>query len=802
MQVQKRSGAMEPVSFDKILLAVQRNAGGLDRVDVAMIAKRAIDGMFDGISTRALDELCARACADLVIQEPEYSVLGGRILCDIISEDVKVNLRGGGRVLLGHSMLDNSLDVGIKRGLVSENIYAANGDPETMGAFQDFLREVDASAEPALEVFGAYTVMERYLLKDPVTRVLIETPKQWLARVALGISDNIEHARRHWRLMMDLKTLPSTPTLFNSGTTRAQMSSCFLMDSPEDSLDGIGKTIWDGARLGKFAGGIAGSITGVRSLGSLIRGTNGQSNGIMPWLKIDDAAVGAVNQGGKRLGAKAWYLETWHADIFDFLSSRDQDGDMNRRTFNLNQANWVPDEFMRRVDADEEWSLFDPNVTPDLKDLWGEAFDQRYRQYEAEGKAAKVVRARALFEKMMKMLAETGNGWMCWKDRSNALCNQTYTGSVVHSSNLCTEIIEVTKTDKWVAVCNLASMVASKYVGAFRLLADGRGSYLDSETFGADVEFTVRQLDCVIDRNYYTIPETKNSNLHWRPVGLGLMGLTDAFHELGLVYGSPETHALNEEMFERMYYHALRASCDLAREKGPCPAWEETRTRQEGKLHHELWGAQPKYVEEGKWLQLKLDIARWGLRNSLLIAVAPTATIALIAGVSECTEPMQQLAIRRETMSGDFIQISKYAVREMQKLGLWTEENITTFKLDNGSIQNIPGVPQDIKDRFKTAFEIKQRTIIDMAVGRAPWIDQSQSLNLFNAAPTIGVLSSMYMAAWKAGLKTTYYLRRRPPTEIAKTVSAKTRVPSVAELTADEPIKACAIDDPSCESCQ
>jgi ribonucleoside-diphosphate reductase alpha chain len=544
--------------------------------------------------------------------------------------------------------------------------------------------------------------------------------------------------------------------------------------------------------LSKFSGGIGIAYSRVRSQGSLIRGTNGHSNGIVPWLKTLDSSVAAVNQGGKRKGAACVYLETWHADIEDFLELRDNTGDDARRTHNLNLANWIPDIFMRRVQEDGMWSLFDPKVVPHFVDTYGEEFEKAYVEAEKAGLYKTQLKARDLYARMMRTLAQTGNGWMTFKDASNTKCNQTATPeSVVHLSNLCTEIIEVTSKDE-TAVCNLGSINVGRYV------ADGA---VDFAKLHANVRLAVRQLDRVIDLNYYAIESTSRSNSRWRNVGLGVMGLQDVFFQLRLAFDSPEARKISAKIQEEIYFAALDASAELAVEKGAHASFPETRAAK-GELQFDLWGIVPE--DTARWDALKEKITQTGLRNSLMIAIAPTATIASIAGCYECIEPQVSNLFKRETLSGDFVQVNKYLVEELKKAGLWTEHIRTQIKLAEGSIQSIEEIPADLREIYRTVWEIPMRSLIDMAADRGAFIDQSQSLNLFMESPNIGKLSSMYMYAWQKGLKTTYYLRSRPATKIAQ-VSATETTKAEPDVRAysDQEALVCSLENPeACEACQ
>ncbi|MDB6084940.1 MAG: ribonucleoside-diphosphate reductase subunit alpha, partial [Gammaproteobacteria bacterium] len=646
---------------------------------------------------------------------------------------------------------------------------------------------IEAERTQRFEYFGIRTLYDRYLLKHPTKRYVLETPAYFWMRVAVALSTSVHEAIEQYRLFSSLDYLPSSPTLFNAGTLHEQLSSCFLLDSPPDSLEGVYDKYKDIALLSKFSGGIGVAWHRVRSEGSLIRSTNGLSNGIVPWLKTLDSSVAAVNQGGKRKGAACVYLETWHADIEAFLELRDNTGDDARRTHHLNVANWVPDLFMKRVEADEVWSLFDPKDVSELPDLWGEAFEQAYVQAEARGLARKTLPARELYARMMRTLAQTGNGWMTFKDKANRACNQTaQSRAVVHLSNLCTEIIEVT-THAESAVCNLGSINLARHLGEHGF---------DFDKLAATVELAVRQLDRVIDLNFYPIASARASNMRWRPVGLGLMGLQDVFFKLRLPFDGDAARSLSCRISEEVYFHALRTSAELAREGGAHPSFAETRAAV-GDLQFDAWGVAPTNAD--RWRELKAQIRAHGLRNSLLIAIAPTATIASIAGCYECIEPQLSNLFKRETLSGDFLQVNAYLARELKLLGLWTSEIRDAIKLADGSVQRLDALPEELKSIYRTAWELPMKSLIEMAAARGAFIDQSQSLNLFIANPNIGQLSSMYMYAWKQGLKTTYYLRSRPATNISKTT---VREPQ-AEGDRDVAALACSLENPAaCEACQ
>ncbi|MBV9215013.1 MAG: ribonucleoside-diphosphate reductase subunit alpha [Acidobacteria bacterium] len=798
MQVRKRNGSLEPVDINKIVKAISRCVTGLANVDVMRIATKTISGLYDGATTQELDKLSIQTAASLIFEEPEYSRVAARLLNQYIEKEVRNQEI--------HSF-SQSITFGHKVGLVNDRVL------EFVMANARKLNDAIAPERNELfEFFGLRTLYDRYLLKNPTTRDVIEAPQFFWMRVACGLAESPYEAVDLYNLFSSLEYVPSTPTLFNSGTQHEQLSSCFLLDSPQDSLDSIYRKYSDVAMLSKFSGGIGIAYHRVRSRGSLIKGTNGHSNGIVPWLKTLDSSVSAVNQGGKRKGACCVYLETWHADIEDFLELRDNTGDEARRTHNLNLANWIPDLFMKRVQADGPWSLFDPKVVPHFPDLYGEEFETAYIKAEEDGLFMRQIPARDLYAKMMRTMAQTGNGWMTFKDASNRKSNQTARPeNVVHLSKLCTEIIEVTSEGE-TAVCNLGSINAARYVrrnedthvrneGEARTNADAE---FDFEKLRKNVRLAVRQLDRVIDLNYYAIESTSQSNNRWRNIGLGLMGLQDVFFQMRLPFDSEEAREISAKIQEEIYYAALDASSDLAVERGAHPAFIETRAAQ-GDLQFDMWGVTPEDMP--RWDALREKIKQTGLRNSLMIAIAPTATIASIAGCYECIEPQVSNLFKRETLSGDFVQVNKYLVQELKAVGLWTDEIRNKIKLAEGSVQDIDEFSPELKAIYRTAWEIPMRSLIDMMADRGAFIDQSASLNLFMESPSIGKLSSMYMYAWQKGLKTTYYLRSRPATKIAQ-VSAEYKAAEVAEampkkVYTDEEALVCSLENPeACEACQ
>ncbi len=788
MHVRKRNGGLEPVDVNKIVRAVQRSSYGLTHVDAIRVASKTIGGLYDGATTRELDAISIDTAASLIAEEPQYSRLAARLLLATIVKEVSaLNL---------HSF-SQAVAYGHQEGVVSR---------ATAEFVQTHARKlnhaIDDTYSDRFEYFGLRTVYDRYLLRDPISRGIIETPQHFFLRVACGLAESPHEAIEFYRLIASLDYMPSSPTLFNSGTKHAQMSSCYLHDSPLDSLESIYDTYKNVAMLSKFSGGIGLAFHRVRSEGSLIRATNGLSNGIVPWLRTLDSSVAAVNQGGKRKGACCVYLEPWHADIESFLELRENTGDGARRTYNLNLANWIPDLFMQRVEADDVWSLFDPKDVPQLPDLFGDAFAEAYEKAEGDKLYLRQIKARDLYARMMRSLAETGNGWMTFKDATNLKCNQTgKPGNVVHLSNLCTEITEVTSATQ-TAVCNLGSINLARYITTD---ADGRSAF-DFEKLGSTVRVAVPMLDRVIDINYYPIAQAASSNAQWRPIGLGLMGLQDVFFQLHLPFDSAEAIALSTKIQEEIYFHALSASVELAEKHGVHPTFADTRLA-DGRFQFDLWNVQP--ADAARWDALRERVKQVGVRNSLVIAIAPTATIASIVGCYECIEPQISNLFKRETLSGEFLQVNRYLIEELQACGLWTEEMRMRLKLSEGSVQNIDGLPSDLKLLYRTVWEIPMRSLIDMAAARNAYIDQSQSLNLFAESPNIGRLSSMYMYAWKKGLKTTYYLRSRPATKIAKTTvaNASAHVGAAASnalsAVAAEAAVSCSLENPeSCEACQ
>ncbi|MEI6805558.1 MAG: ribonucleoside-diphosphate reductase subunit alpha [Myxococcaceae bacterium] len=769
MYVIKRDGSREEVKIEKILTAVNRACRGIDNVESIEIAKRTISGLHDGSTTQELDRLSIANAVMLMAEEPNYSKVAARMLSESILKEV-------GR----DSAFRDYLKVAVESGMVADRVLGLVS--ENINAIEYAIHH---ERDDLFEYFGLKTLADRYLLRHPKTRQIIERPQWMLMRVSLGLANSVEEAISFYDLISQFYYLPATPTLFNSGTRHPQMSSCYLLTVREDSLDGIYKAITDSAMLSKFSGGIGLDWTPVRSSGSLIKTTNGMSNGIIPFLKVFDSSVHAVNQGGRRKGAAAIYLEPWHGDIEAFLDLRNNTGAEERRTHNLNLAFWIPDLFMRRVEKGEDWSLFSPNAAPKLLTTFGEEFDSWYERYEQEGKATKKIPARDLYARMTQTLAETGNGWFCFKDKANLRSAQTGTsGQIVRSSNLCTEILEVTSATE-TAVCNLGSINLSRYV-------EPKGFNFDR--LRASVDLAVTFLDRVVDINFYPTSEAKASNHKWRPIGLGIMGLQDAFFKMRLPFTSPEARALSNRISEEVYYQALKSSMKLAKTHGSFEGFAQSRYAQ-GQLQVQLAKAAGQEMPELRydWDAMAKEVQQTGLRNSLLIAIAPTATIASIVGSFESIEPQISNFFKRETLSGEFLQVNRYLIEDLKQRGLWNDSMRSKIISADGSIQNIEEIPVELRMLYKTVWEVPQKDLIDMAVARSTFICQSQSLNLFMENPSLAKLSSMYMYAWKQGVKTTYYLRSRAKTSIQKTTIQME----------DKEALACSLENPeTCEACQ
>ncbi|XP_022086330.1 ribonucleoside-diphosphate reductase large subunit-like [Acanthaster planci] len=743
MYVIKRDGRKEKVMFDKITsrickLNYQLNA---DFVDPTQITMKVISGVYPGVTTVELDTLAAETAATMTTKHPDYAILAARIAVSNLHKETKK--------VFSDVMTDlyNYINPKNKKHspLISKETYKIimeNKDKLNSAIIYD--RDYD------YQYFGFKTLERSYLLK--LDGKIAERPQHMLMRVAVGIhEEDIDAAIETYELLSEKWFTHASPTLFNAGTCRPQLSSCFLLTMSDDSIEGIYDTLKQCALISKTAGGIGVNVHKIRATGSYIAGTNGQSNGLLPMLRVYNNTARYVDQGGnKRPGAFAVYLEPWHADIFDFLDCKKNHGKEEQRARDLFYALWIPDLFMRRIENDQDWCLMCPNESPGLSECWGKEFDKLYEQYESEGRYRKKIRAQYLWQAIIQAQTETGTPYMLYKDACNGKSNQQNLGTI-KCSNLCTEIIEYSSPDE-VAVCNLASIALPMYV-------------LPNRTFNfkklAEVtQVVTRNLNKIIDINYYPVKEAERSNRRHRPIGIGVQGLADAFIKMRFPFESPEAQKLNIQIFETIYYAALRASCDLAKEQGPYETYEGSPASK-GILQYDMWGVTP--TDLHNWAALKADIAQYGLRNSLLIAPMPTASTAQILGNNESIEPYTSNIYTRRVLSGEFQIVNQHLLKDLTESGLWNDEMKNLLIAHNGSIQNIPGIPQDIKDLYKTVWEISQKNILKMAADRGAFIDQSQSLNVHIAAPNFGKLTSMHFHAWKLGLKTgMYYLRTRP----------------------------------------
>ncbi len=750
MFVIKRDGTSESVKFDKITARIQKLSYGLDpsHVDSILVAKKVIDGVYDGVTTSELDNLAAETAAGLTSRHPDYALLASRIA---VSNLHKNTIKSFSKTI---EQLYNYIDpkTGLRASLIAEDVYQI---------VQNNAQLLDSSIiydrDFGYDYFGFKTLERSYLLK--MHGKVAERPQHMLMRVAVGIHKNeIESAVATYNMMSERWFTHATPTLFNAGTPKPHMSSCFLLQMKDDSIDGIYDTLKQCARISQSAGGIGLSIHNVRATGSYIKGTNGTSNGIIPMLKVFNETARYVDQGGgKRKGSIAVYLEPWHADIYDFLDIRKNHGKEEMRARDLFTALWIPDLFMKRVEAEGDWSLMCPNECPGLSDCHSEAFETLYTKYESEGKFRKQIKARELWAAIIEAQIETGNPYMLFKDAANSKSNQQNLGTI-KSSNLCTEIIEYTSADE-VAVCNLASIALPRFVD------EKTGTFDHNKLFEITYAAT-RNLNKIIDRNYYPIPEARNSNMRHRPIGLGVQGLADAFILMRYPFESDEAKRLNSEVFETIYFAALTASKDLAKLDGAYESYEGSPISK-GIFQQDMWGVTPS--PRWEWDILREEIKQYGVRNSLLLAPMPTASTSQILGNNECFEPYTSNIYTRRVLSGEFVVVNKHLLRDLVKLGIWNENLKNKIISTNGSVQDIPEIPQNIKELYKTVWEIKQRTIIDMAADRGAYIDQSQSLNLFIQDANFAKMSSAHFYSWKKGLKTgMYYLRTKAAADAIK----------------------------------
>ena len=750
MYVVKRDGHKEPVMFDKITDRIKKLCYGLnDLVDSVKVAMRVIEGLYDGVTTSELDNLAAETAASMTIAHPDYAQLAARIAVSNLHKNTKKSF--------SETMADMYHYVnprtGQKSPLLSDEVFEViQANAAVLDSLIIYNRDFN------YDYFGFKTLERSYLLK--INGKIVERPQHMLMRVSIGIHLNdIEAVKETYELMSKKFFTHATPTLFNAGTPKPQMSSCFLLTMKDDSIDGIYDTLKQTARISQSAGGIGLAIHNVRATGSYIRGTNGTSNGIVPMLRVFNDTARYVDQGGgKRKGSFAIYLETWHADIFEFLDLKKNTGKEEMRARDLFFAMWTSDLFMKRVQEDTTWTLMCPNECPGLSDVYGDEFETLYISYEAAGKGRKTIRARELWEKILESQIETGTPYMLYKDAANRKSNQKNLGTI-RSSNLCTEILEYTAPDE-VAVCNLASISLPMFVE--------NGEF--NHQFLYDVTKRVtRNLNRVIDRNYYPVIEAENSNMRHRPIGLGVQGLADAFILLRLPFTSDEAKKLNQEIFETLYFAAVTASMELAKEEGPYSTFKGSPIS-EGEFQYNLWGLQDSDLSgRWDWASLRKEVVEHGVRNSLLVAPMPTASTSQILGNNEAFEPYTSNIYTRRVLSGEFIVVNKHLLEDLVNLGLWNDTLKQEIMRHNGSVQNIEGIPEDIKELYKTVWEMSMKDIIDMSRQRGYFIDQSQSLNLFMEGATYSKLTSMHFYAWQSGLKTgMYYLRTKSAVDAIK----------------------------------
>ncbi len=770
MYVVKRDGHKEPMMFDKITARVKKLCYGLNElVDPVKVAMRVIEGLYDGVTTSELDNLAAEIAATMTIAHPDYAKLAARISVS--------NLHKNTKKVFSEVVKDLYTYVNPRTGkdapLISDEVYEV-----IMANKEQLDSTIIYNRDFSYDYFGFKTLERSYLLK--LNGKIAERPQHMLMRVSIGIHlGDLDAAIETYELMSKKFFTHATPTLFNSGTPKPQMSSCFLLTMKEDSIDGIYDTLKQTAKISQSAGGIGLSIHDVRATGSYISGTNGTSNGIVPMLRVFNDTARYVDQGGgKRKGSFAIYMEPWHADIFDFLDLRKNHGKEEMRARDLFYAMWVPDLFMKRVQEDAEWTLMCPNECPGMADVHSEAFEEKYIQYEKEGRGRKTIKARELWEKILESQIETGTPYMLYKDAANRKSNQQNLGTI-RSSNLCTEIMEYTSPDE-VAVCNLASIAIPMFVK--------NGEFDHKELFRVTKRVT-KNLNTVIDRNYYPVKEAENSNFRHRPIGLGIQGLADAFIMLRMPFTSDEAKKLNQEIFETLYFAAVTASMELAQEQGTYESYKGSPISK-GEFQHNLWGIKDEELSgRWDWAKLRKQVLENGVRNSLLVAPMPTASTSQILGNNEAFEPYTSNIYTRRVLSGEFIVVNKHLLEDLVKLGLWSDDLKDAIMRANGSVQNIDIIPQDLKDLYKTVWEMSMKDIIDMSRQRGYFIDQSQSLNLFMEGATMSKLTSMHFYAWKSGLKTgMYYLRTKSAVDAIKFTLKK----EVKEVTQPKQVAAAA----------
>ena len=802
MYVLKRDGRQESVKFDKITARIQKLCYGLDpvHVDSVSVAMKVIQGIFPGVTTIQLDNLAAETAASMTTKHPDYALLASRIAISNLHKITKKSFSETMRDL--YNYVDTK--TGAKAPLVADDVFQIiQENSEILDSTIIYDRDF------GYDYFGFKTLEKSYLLK--IDGNVAERPQHMLMRVAVGIhKHDIDQAIKTYELMSERWFTHATPTLFNAGTPKPQMSSCFLLTMRDDSIDGIYDTLKQCAKISQSAGGIGLSIHNVRATGSYIRGTNGTSNGIVPMLRVFNDTARYVDQGGgKRKGSFAIYLEPWHADIFDFLNLKKNHGKEEVRARDLFYALWISDLFMKRVEEEGDWSLFCPNEAPGLAECWGEEFEALYERYEAEGRQRKTIKARELWAAILEAQIETGTPYMLYKDACNSKSNQQNLGTI-KSSNLCTEILEYTDENE-VAVCNLASIALPRFI------QDGKFDH--QKLFEVTYQITLN-LNKIIDHNFYPVPEAERSNLRHRPIGIGIQGLADAFILLRFPFESEEAQALNREVFETIYYASMTASKDLAKVDGAYESYAGSPVSK-GIFQFDMWDVKP--TNRWEWDVLKEEVAKYGVRNSLLLAPMPTASTSQVLGNNECFEPYTSNIYLRRVLSGEFPIVNKHLLRDLVDLGVWNENLKNKIIAANGSIQGIVEIPDNIKELYKTVWEIRQRTIIDMAADRGAYICQSQSLNIFMESPNMAKLTSMHFYAWKKGLKTgMYYLRTKAAADAIKFTVQTQAEPAMTPITSSQPeIKqlelqtvgmveasqgmseiSCSLDNPeACEAC-
>jgi ribonucleoside-diphosphate reductase alpha chain len=779
MFVIKRDGHKEPVMFDKITARIKKLCYSLNPlVDPVRVSMRVIEGLYDGVTTSELDNLAAEVSATMTTSHPDYATLAARISVSNLHKNTKKSFSETMADLYNYVNPRTEK----KAPLLSDEVYKViKKNAEKLDSTIIYNRDFN------YDYFGFKTLERSYLLR--LNGVVVERPQHMLMRVSVGIHyDDLDSAIETYNLMSKKFFTHATPTLFNSGTPKPQLSSCFLLAMQEDSIDGIYDTLKQTAKISQSAGGIGLSIHNVRSTGSYISGTNGTSNGIVPMLRVFNDTARYVDQGGgKRKGSFAIYIEPWHSDIFDFLDLKKNHGKEEMRARDLFYAMWIPDLFMKRVESNEDWTLMCPNECPGLYDCHSEEFEKLYLNYEKEGKGRKTIKARELWEKILESQIETGTPYMLYKDACNRKSNQKNLGTI-RSSNLCTEILEYTSKDE-IAVCNLASIALPMFVK--------NNSFDHKELFNVTKRVT-KNLNKVIDRNYYPVKEAENSNFRHRPIGLGVQGLADAFIKLRMPFTSDEAKALNQDIFETIYYAALTASMEEAQRDGTYKSYKGSPISK-GEFQHNMWGVKDEDLSgRWDWAKLRKDIKKNGVRNSLLVAPMPTASTSQILGNNECFEPYTSNIYTRRVLSGEFIVVNKHLLEDLVKLGLWNEELKQELMKANGSIQHIDFIPQDIKDLYKTVWELSMKDIIDMARHRGYFIDQSQSLNLFMEGATMAKLTSMHFYAWKSGLKTgMYYLRTKSAVDAIKFTLDNTKKKEPVKETVDAASAVAAVPSPA-----